>query len=63
MNQKLTAIKETLTSLDDWRELSFKEFSRIIVKNHLNLNNFNLVRSKYLNIHKKLEWVKIFTSF
>lgn len=62
MNQRLQAAQDILTSLEKDRELSFNEFSKILVKQKLNDDNFRKVQEKYEWIDIIFKWVNIFTS-
>lgn len=62
MNQKLNAVRDILTSLEKDRELSFNEYSKILVKQRLNDDSFQKIKAKYYWIDSILEWVSIITS-
>jgi len=62
MNQRLRYAQDILSSLEKNRELSFNEFSKILVKDKLNEDNFLKIRDKYYWIDDTLKWVRIFNS-
>lgn len=62
MNQKLKATQDIITSLEKDSELSFNQFSKILVKQKINDDNFRKVQEKYKWIDIILKWVNIFTS-
>jgi len=47
LNQRLKATQDILTSLEKDRELSFNKFSKILVKQKINEDNFRKVQEKY----------------
>lgn len=64
MSQKLNVIKQFINSIWEDVELSFNYWLKVIgIKEKLNHNNIETVKSKYKDIQKEFEWVKIFTSF
>ncbi len=63
MNQKLSDIKQIVDSLEKDRELSFSTFSKILVRDKVNEDNFKKIREKYRGIDLVFKWVQMFTSF